>query len=169
MTGAGSTELLSLLAARHRRAQTEHDDLRQRGLEMVIAACVTDFHNSRQRSPDTVPIDTSALSEADVTSRAQPSPEAAETSEPETKEEVPLPTEPDESDGGWEWPVPDDPPTLEDDLVILDPSPSQPEDEPETPERPPPRTLDAPVPAPPVSPEPAVEDVRGAWKPPQDG
>lgn len=121
-----------------------------------MAACITELRGTTQRA---VPLDPSALSEADVATRT-----------PKSKPD-------DGSDKKWEWLATDDPPTLEDEfepppadeLELSAEPPDVPREEPEVPEHAPAQPLVPPKPAPPVSPEPAVEDVRGAWNPPPDG
>jgi hypothetical protein len=140
--------LLDFLASRYARAQRELDELRQRGLELVIAACAADVAKRPPAETASVatPLDPSALSEADVTGTSDvprtPTVEATVTIEPK-KEPEPEPES-----------VRDTPPPTDE---FPDPQP--------TPVRPqtPPKS------APPISPDPGVEDVRGAWGPPPGG
>jgi hypothetical protein len=95
---------------------------------------------------------------------------------------APKPKAEPESENVWEWLAPDEPSTLKDELgaTVDEPKPDpQPEPQleepeplaeaPEVPGRPPLRHVERSQPSPPVSPDPAVEDVRGAWKPPPNG
>jgi len=144
--------LLDFLASRYARAQLELDELRQRGLELVIAACAADV--TKRPSPATtaveVPLDPTALSEADVTEGHDvprtPTVAATVTIEPR-KEPEPRP-EPETE-------------TVRDTAPPTDEFP-HPQPTPERPQTP-------PKPAPPISPDPGVEDVRGAWGPPPGG
>lgn len=164
---AGSAELLSFLATRHARAQGELDELRQRGLELVIASCIVELRETTSEAARRVPVDTSAFAEADIAAKPSSAPEA---------QPGPEPKEDQKSENVWEWLAPEEPPTLEDEpepsvdgpepgVEAADPS----EEEPEVAERPSVRSVERSEPAPPVSADPAVEDVRGAWNPPPGG
>ncbi|MGH2758884.1 MAG: hypothetical protein ACRDKJ_04890 [Actinomycetota bacterium] len=170
MPTESSSELLTFLVSRHQRAQRELDDLRQRGLEIVIAACVTELRGPGWAPSRAVTIDTSSLSEADVTSRPGGGSTAPADGQPDEKAQEPLPPEPDDAEGSWEWLAPEEPPpTLEDDVRAVETQPDTPAGELKTPADPPGRAVGSPKPASPVSPEPAAEDVRGAWTPPPSG
>lgn len=166
MAADDAAKLLSYLVGRHRRAGNELDDLRRRGLEMIIAACVTEL-NIPARFGRSVSVDPTALSEADIAARRRSTAPVVNT--PDRKEAEPLPPEPDEADGGWDWLTPDVPDEIDEDMAVLEPEPETTIEEPRVPERIRDPFDEPPPPPPPVSPEPAVEDVRGAWDPPKDG